>query len=355
MRTVQNMKTKSYHKYKDAKYANLKERIERMKQSVDPSYLVENLGFEIIKDTPKEIRASCMIHGGDNSTAFRFNKETNTWVCFTNKCHEIYGNDIIGLIQSVTKKDFMDAVEFLKQFSTDVSGIDFIESKRKKEMEVFMRSYKDLNERPDNVNEAFLEAHKNVRSNYFLTKGFSNKTLEHFEVAGGWKDKQGLIRDIIPIRNDFGILVAYSLRDIRDIDDNDFKYILTPGFEKQDCLYNMNEAQNYISDKPLIVVEGFKSVWRLHEYGIKNVVATMGSGITEGQEFLLCLYATNGVVTFFDNDNAGVKATIKASETLSKKLEVIPVFIQEIDEKGKGLDPADLSRQQVYEYLDSYF
>jgi 5S rRNA maturation endonuclease (ribonuclease M5) len=315
MRTVQNMNTKSYHKYKDAKYANLKERIERMKQSVDPNYLVESLGFEIIRDNPKEIRAACMIHGGDNSTAFRFNKETNTWVCFTNKCHEVYGNDIIGLIQSVTKKDFIDAVEFLKQFSTDVSDIDFIESKRKKEMEVFMKSYKDLNERPDKVNEAFLEAHKSVRSNYFLMKGFSNKT----------------------------------------IDKNDFKYILTPGFEKQDCLYNMNEAQNYISDKPLIIVEGFKSVWRLHEYGIKNVVATMGAGITEGQEFLLCLYATNGIVTFFDNDKAGVTATIKASETLSKRLKVTPVFIQEIDEKGKGLDPADLSREQIYEYLDSYF
>jgi DNA primase len=137
--------------------------------------------------------------------------------------------------------------------------------------------------------------------------------------------------------------------------EEEFKYILTPGFDKQNCLYNLNRAHEYGHELPIIVVEGFKSVWRLYEYGIKNVVCSMGSGITTGQQLLLCRFAFKGVVTFFDNDKAGVIGTTQACADLGDKLDVRPVFIQEVDENGKGLDPADLTREQVYDYLDTYF
>jgi hypothetical protein len=58
---------------------------------------------------------------------------------------------------------------------------------------------------------------------------------------------------------------------------------------------------------------------------------------------------------FFDNDQAGVIGTQKVMDDLKNKLEVIPVFIQEVDENGKGLDPADLSKELVYEYLNTYY
>lgn len=81
----------------------------------------------------------------------------------------------------------------------------------------------------------------------------------------------------------------------------------------------------------------------------------MGSGITTGQQQLLCIYAFKGIVTFFDNDEAGVKGTNSVLKDLGDKLDVRPVFIQEVDENGKGLDPADLTKDQVYEYLATYF
>ena len=81
----------------------------------------------------------------------------------------------------------------------------------------------------------------------------------------------------------------------------------------------------------------------------------MGSNITEGQQFLLYQYNIKSVVVFFDNDKAGVIGTQKAVEDLKNKLEVIPVFIQEMDSNGKGLDPADLSNNLVYEYLKTYY
>ena len=93
----------------------------------------------------------------------------------------------------------------------------------------------------------------------------------------------------------------------------------------------------------------------MHEYGIKNAVAVMGSEITEGQQFLLCTYALNGIVVMFDNDAAGALGTKNAIATLSDKMPVRIVAIQEVDDKGKGLDPADLTKDQMYEYLNTYF
>lgn len=346
--------TKSYYNKGSDTWKNFKEQIEYLKTSLDPHYLLESLGVVIDKETPKEIRGACPIHSGDNKTAFRFNKDRNTWVCFTHKCHESHGNDVIGLIKAITGKTFVEALEHLKQLVGDINSADFLESKRRREMDSFVSFYSDSS-MPSYINELSLMRHRPYRSSLFIRDGFSNKTLDHFEVAGGWKDKQGIIRDIIPIRDDKGILVAYSLRDTRE-NAGDDKYTLTPGFDKQRCIYNLNIAQKYADKLPLIVVEGFKSVWRLHDYGIKNVIAVMGSNITEGQQMLLCAYANKGVVVMFDNDIAGVTGIVSAIEDLGNKMDVRPVFIQEIDKKtGKGLDPSDLNKEQVYEYLDSYF
>ena len=73
--------TKSYYRYKDNKdWENFREKLSYLKTSVDPHYLLESLGVSVDRETPKEIRGTCPVHGGDNKTAFRFNKDTSTWV-----------------------------------------------------------------------------------------------------------------------------------------------------------------------------------------------------------------------------------------------------------------------------------
>lgn len=359
MQQLMRQPVKSYfRKDKRERFQNLKDKLEQYKAMVDIRYLLDSLGFKILKETPREIRGACKIHGGDNSTAFRFNKETRTWVCFTQRCHEIHGNDIIGLIKAATNRDFVGAVDWLKSLvGEDIDPDEYINHKRNREMQEFVNSF-TAGVTPKSVNERSLNAHKEFRSGFFVKEGFKISTLDHFEIAGGWKDPEQLTRDIIPIRDDRGKLVAFSLRDIReDVDeiDEDRKYIHTPGFNKDGVLYNLHNAWHYAVDKPLILVEGFKSVWRLYEYGIKNVAAVMGSSLTDGQKFLLYQYNIKNVVIFFDNDKAGVLGTQKAVEELNGKLEVMPVFIQEVDEQGKGLDPADLSKELVYEYLNTYY
>jgi hypothetical protein len=343
------MTTRGFKKNDD-----FKQNLKNLKSVVDPRYLVESLGFVVDRETSKEIRCECIIHGGDNKTAFRFNKETKTWVCFTRRCHEIFGYDIIGLIQAVFSYDFMTALKYLQELVGDVDNLSFraLQYELKRDKEEFIRRNKKFEPGDSIVTEECLFQFKQFRSNHFIECGFSNEILDYFEVADGYTDRDGVIRDVIPIRDVMGLLVGYSLRDTRHEADDDRKYIHTYGLDKDRVLYNLHNAKNYGETMPLIVVEGQKSVWKMHEYGIYNVVASMGSKLTPGQCNLLCSYAMNGIITMFDNDLAGVNATTSAYKDLHTRMSVTPILITEVDNEGKGLDPSNLPKDTILEYLE---
>jgi hypothetical protein len=56
----------------------------------------------------------------------------------------------------------------------------------------------------------------------------------------------------------------------------------------------------------------------------------------------------------FDNDLAGISGSMKAFSDLNRKTKIDVVFITEFDNSGKGLDPSDLSKVQIYGYLKNY-
>lgn len=333
---------------KEEKWENFKLKLEYIKEAIDPRYLVESLGIIITRETPKELRGSCAVHGGDNPTSFRFNKERRTWVCFSHKCHDIHGNDTIGLIKAMNKVDFMGAVEYLSNlvgyFDSDIEALKFRREKEQKEFVNYTQTEYYIHPK---VNEERLSEYMGYRSDLFKNDGFSDETLNRFEIGGGYTTKDKLTRDVIPIRNVDGKLMAYSLRDTRPSATYESKYWITPGFDKDKVLYNLNRVVPV--DGPLIVVEGFKSVWRLWDYGIKNVVAVMGSKLTQGQQTLLFSNALHGAIIFFDCDVAGVEGAMVAYEALRYKMDVWPVFIME-----EGKDPADLDKETIYGYLMPY-
>jgi DNA primase len=337
----------------DEKWEKFKLKLEFIKDMVDSRYLVESLGFKITRETPKELRGACLIHGGDNTTSFRFNKDRKTWVCFSHKCHEIFGNDVIGLVKATHRCEFMDAVNYLSELVGDFdSSVEALKYRREKERREFIGYSKKEKYIHPEVNEKRLAGYMGYRSKLFSNDGFKEETLDLFEIAGGYTTSDKLVRDIIPIRDLEGELVAYSLRDVRPDADYESKYWITPGFDKDKVLYNLHRIVPL--DGPLIVVEGFKSVWRLYEYGIKNVVAVMGSKITSGQQRLLLTHAFHGAVIFFDNDVPGAEGAMSAYGILKNKMDIHPVFITEVDENGNGLDPADLDRDTAYGYLGPY-
>ena len=193
-------------------------------------------------------------------------------------------------------------------------------------------------------------------SNTFKRKdNFSDSTLDYFEVAGGFTDDYDIRRDIIPLRDAEGTLKAYSLKDTRlNPPDDSFKYIITTGFIKDSVLYNLHNAKIYGNIAPLIVVEGFKSVWRLYDYGIYNVVCTMGSFISPGQVELLKIYASKGVIIMYDADKAGRTGAIAGVVALNKLgIPVVDIDISSVV-KQETDGPAELSSEIIYGYLNEY-
>lgn len=336
-----SMNRKSFSGKEEFRY-----KLHLLKEAIDADALLRLLGFSISKSTSKEVRAPCRVHGGDNKTSFRMDKQTKNWVCFSHSCHED-GYDVISLVMRMLNLDFGDAVKYLGS----ITGFDihdeksYIEYKRFKDRQEVIQHTSKCELPPAHVTEEYLEKFKKFRSNYFEKEkngGFPTEVLDAFEVSGGYIDKYGFQRDIIPIRSKDGNLVAYSCRDITDKADYDYKYLLTEGFEKDLVLYNLHRAKNFAGEsKTIIVVEGFKSVWKLYMADFKNTVACMGSRLTEGQRNLLYSTAFT-VITLFDGDESGVKGTLNAIKEMRNKINLIPLFLPYADK-----DPADYTIEEL--------
>ena len=106
----------------------------------------------------------------------------------------------------------------------------------------------------------------------------------------------------------------------RNLDDSLPKYLNSPDtliFNKRQNLYGLNFARKEIKDRSVILVEGYMDLISLYQYGIRNVVATLGTALTDGQGSLIKRYADTVIISY-DSDEAGIKATLRAIEILNK-------------------------------------
>jgi len=97
------------------------------------------------------------------------------------------------------------------------------------------------------------------------------------------------------------------------------KYINSPEtefYKKGNNLYNINEAKEF-RDKndEVFIVEGYMDVINLHKFGIQNVVANLGTAMTERQIDLIWKFFKNPIICL-DGDNSGRKAALRAAERL---------------------------------------
>ena len=90
----------------------------------------------------------------------------------------------------------------------------------------------------------------------------------------------------------------------------------------------------------IILVEGIFDVWAYHRIGIDNVVAVYGSSITKEQKALILKLGVD-IVTSFDNDNAGNKATAQVFREFKYIAIVKKVNIKENN------DPASLKEEEL--------
>lgn len=90
----------------------------------------------------------------------------------------------------------------------------------------------------------------------------------------------------------------------------------TPVFDKGKNLFSLNLAKNAKANE-LILCEGYMDVISVYQAGIQNIVATLGTAITENQAKLMLRYA-NEILICYDSDEAGTKAALRAIDIISE-------------------------------------
>ena len=126
-------------------------------------------------------------------------------------------------------------------------------------------------------------------------------------------------RIVFPIESVTGRVLAFGGRLLGKEGKGAPKYLNSPEspiFHKGEVLYGLSWARNHIRrDASVMVVEGFMDVVSLAAAGIRNVVAPLGTSLTESHARLLKRYTTQ-VRILFDSDPAGLRATFRAADTL---------------------------------------
>jgi DNA primase len=135
--------------------------------------------------------------------------------------------------------------------------------------------------------------------------------------SGGYYDRfRG--RLIFPIYDAMGGVVGFGGR---ALDDSLPKYVNTPQtpvFDKGSILYGVHMAKGAIRDEgAAIIVEGYMDVLMGHQHGFKNVVASMGTALTESQVRTL-RRLTKSFILAMDADAAGEEASLRGLEVAKK-------------------------------------
>ena len=128
-------------------------------------------------------------------------------------------------------------------------------------------------------------------------------------------------RVIFPIKSLSGRVLGFGGRTMKS-SQKLAKYINSPESEiynKSKILYGIYESrQSIVKDDLCLLVEGYMDVLQFHENGIKNVLASSGTSLTEAQITLISRLTSN-IVLLFDGDKAGVNAALRSTDMILEK------------------------------------
>lgn len=184
-------------------------------------------------------------------------------------------------------------------------------------------------------------------------KGFSVDTLKTLGLVG--TSQQGHDYDrfrgrvIFPILNSSGKVIAFGGRDLKG---GPAKYINSPEselYKKSNELYGMYQARSAIvREDRCFLVEGYLDVIGMWQSGMKNVVASSGTALTDGQIALIHRFTRN-VTLIYDGDAAGIKASLRGIDMLlSHQLDVKVLLLPD------GDDPDSFARKHTPEEFKDY-
>ncbi len=325
--------------------------IEEIKQRLDIVQVVSD--YVPLQKSGRNYRALCPFHPEKNPSFFVF-PDRQSWHCF-GACNT--GGDIFSFVMRKEGIDFSEALRFL----AGKAGVDLTATPSHSKKDT-----RSEEERIFKINEAAAAYYHDLllgapagepARRYLEQRGLSLETIKDFQLGlspEGWETLKnhllnegygesdllaaGLLveqedkrtrdrfrnRLMFPIRNIDGKLVGFGAR---ALDDSAPKYLNSPQtivFDKSSVLYGIDRAKQAIrQNDQAIIVEGYMDVLIAHQYGWRNVVASMGTSITEKQLSAL-KNLTRNLVIALDPDTAGTEAIFRGGEIADRVIPFSP-------------------------------
>ena len=300
-----------------------------------------------------QLSGCCPIHKGSRKGQFSVSVSKNAFKCFSGECGA-KGNQI-DFVAAMEGVSFREAALFLQEWF----GIE-PEGRPGKRERGRRSSGREKGSVPSGGDETVKRARGveepkenkpltfqlNLESSPYLeSRGLAPETVSYFGLGlCNRGSMQGRIA--IPIYDHEGKLIAYAGRwagEDSEIPEGEGKYKLPGGFHKSLVVYNLQRIP--AGTKQVILVEGFFSVFALHQLGYKNVVSTMGSSISDEQLQLLC-ERVQGVQVFFDGDAAGETGALE----VGAKLYASAIWCRMV-KCPEGKQPDQLSAEELKQLL----
>lgn len=330
-----------------------------------------------LKKAGRHYKACCPFHA-EKTPSFVVNPETQTWRCF-GACAE--GGDVFSFAMKLHNWTFKDAQRELgrqvgievrprspQQQSAD-DHLDLLRGLLQTAAEFFHTRLLensaplDYARRKRGFSDTTLAAYGigyapdawTALRDHLSALGYSDDVLVEAGLAR--RSEGGRVYDyfrnrlIIPIRDERGRVIGFGARALAP-DDNP-KYLnspQTPLFDKSRTLFGLDAAKRAIRDtETAVIVEGYMDAIQAHQTGFLNVVAQMGTAMTEPQLRLLVPRWARCIILALDADAAGQSATMRSLEVAraalqadyTGKLKVELRVLQIPDAK----DPDDLLRE----------
>ncbi|WP_148237574.1 DNA primase, partial [Staphylococcus aureus] len=141
-------------------------------------------------------------------------------------------------------------------------------------------------------------------------------------------------RIMFPLKNAQGRIVGYSGRTYTGQEPKYLNSPETPILQKRKLLYNLDKARKSIRKlDEIVLLEGFMDVIKSDTAGLKNVVATMGTQLSD-EHITFIRKLTSNITLMFDGDFAGSEATLKTGQNLLQQ--GLNVFVIQLP---SGMDP----------------
>ncbi len=311
------------------------EDVNRVRAATDLVSLVQ----ETVELKPRghEFWACCPFHG-EKTPSFHIIPATQSWYCFG--CNQ--GGDCFTYVMKRENLGFPDSIRYL----ADRAGIELVEDTPRGARRSTKRSRViDVCEATSEFYHTMLMRGKDGRGReYFASRGLGSQVCQRYRLgfapgrgalvshlrSMGFSDREmidanvairrdrdGLSdrfydRDMFPIFDEQGHCIAFGGRIMGAGEPKYLNTSETPVFHKKRNLYGFNWAKEHIvAQNEAIVVEGYTDAIACWEAGIKNVVATLGTALTEHHVKTLTRFAKK-IIYLFDGDAAGQKAAERA-------------------------------------------